>query len=225
MARLFSLMRRAEKMIMFAVFLPSKAGRNSIIGEAINLGLRDPALRVVGAISDRMAWGYRGDSDATGGVRLSSESPYVIREGGINVVRAVALTDQEVGKQLGDFVTEEILTTGKAIIHDKILVIDPLDPVNCVVAFGSHNLGYKASYANDENLVIVQGVPELAQAYAVHVLDVYDHYRFRASEAEAAADRIKKGLPKTDPRKGGFLSRTDNWQGRAYRGITEYFAG
>ena len=34
---------------------------------------------------------------------------------------------------------------------------------------GSHNLGFKASYANDENMLIVQGNQALAQAYAVHV--------------------------------------------------------
>ena len=51
---------------------------------------------------------------------------------------------------------------------------------NCTVIFGSHNLGYKASYANDENLVIVRGNRALAEAYAVHVIDVWEHYRFRA---------------------------------------------
>ena len=32
---------------------------------------------------------------------------------------------------------------------------------------------------NDENLLIVRGHKPLAHAYAVHVMDVYDHYRFR----------------------------------------------
>ena len=45
----------------------------------------------------------------------------------------------------------------------RLLILnDPTDPVNCTVAFGSHNLGYKASYANDENLVIVRGHQLLA---------------------------------------------------------------
>ena len=63
--------------------------------------------------------------------------------------------------------------------RDKIIVIDPLSE-DCVIATGSHYLGYKASYENDENLVIIRGNQELAQAYAVHILDVYDHYRYRA---------------------------------------------
>lgn len=77
---------------------------------------------------------------------------------------------------------KEILSAGFAIIHDKILVIDPFSD-NCVVVTGSHNLGHKASYDNDENLVIIEGNKKLAVAYATHVLDVYDHfaarYRFR----------------------------------------------
>jgi len=65
-----------------------------------------------------------------------------------------------------------------AIIHDKVIVIDPMSD-NCVVVTGSHNLGHRASYNNDENLLIVRGHKALAQAYATHILDVYDHYRFR----------------------------------------------
>jgi phosphatidylserine/phosphatidylglycerophosphate/cardiolipin synthase-like enzyme len=96
-------------------------------------------------------------------------------------------------------------------------VIDPLDPMNCVVAFGSHNMGYKASYSNDENLVIVQGHQALAEAYAVHALDVYDHYRFRAVEAELAAEKKK-----TDAF-DGFLDKTDAWQQKASRRLARYF--
>lgn len=73
---------------------------------------------------------------------------------------------------------KEILSAGFAIIHDKILVIDPFWD-NCVVVTGSHNLGHKASYDNDENLVIVQGNKKLAMAYATHILDVYDHFAAR----------------------------------------------
>jgi phosphatidylserine/phosphatidylglycerophosphate/cardiolipin synthase-like enzyme len=72
----------------------------------------------------------------------------------------------------------EILNAGFAIIHDKIMVIDPFS-VNSVVITGSHNLGHKASYDNDENLAIIKGNNKLAMAYATHVLDVYDHFAAR----------------------------------------------
>ena len=102
-------------------------------------------------------------------------------------------------------------------------MIDPLDPDNCVVAFGSHNMGYKASYSNDENLVIVRGHQALAEAYAVHVLDVYDHYRFRAVEAELKTKRrASAAAPAADPRWDGFLDTTDAWQARSSRRLSNY---
>jgi phosphatidylserine/phosphatidylglycerophosphate/cardiolipin synthase-like enzyme len=73
---------------------------------------------------------------------------------------------------------KELLSAGFAIIHDKILVIDPFAK-DCFVAMGSHNLGHKASYDNDENLLMIEGNRELAVAYATHVLDVYDHFSWR----------------------------------------------
>ena len=77
-----------------------------------------------------------------------------------------------------DYWTKELLTLGFAVIHDKICVIDPFSD-NCVVVVGSHNLGLRASTNNDENLLIIRGHRALAAAYATHVMDVYDHYRWR----------------------------------------------
>jgi phosphatidylserine/phosphatidylglycerophosphate/cardiolipin synthase-like enzyme len=73
---------------------------------------------------------------------------------------------------------KELLKAGFAITHDKIVVIDPFAD-DCVVITGSHNLGYQASYNNDENLVMIEGNKKLAMAYATHVLDVYDHFSWR----------------------------------------------
>jgi len=71
----------------------------------------------------------------------------------------------------------ELLKLGHAAIHDKILVVDPFSK-DAVVVTGSHNLGFKASYANDENMVIVRGNPQIAEAFAAHVLDVVNHYKW-----------------------------------------------
>ena len=74
--------------------------------------------------------------------------------------------------------SKEILNAGFAVTHDKIVVVDPFSE-NCAVVTGSHNLGHRASFNNDENLVIVRGQPALAAAYATHVLDIYDHFSWR----------------------------------------------
>ena len=89
----------------------------------------------------------------------------------------------------------ELLNAGFAITHDKIVVIDPFVD-NCVVVTGSHNLGYQASYNNDENLVMIKGNKKLAQAYATHVLDVYDHFSWRwAVNQKTSADANLKTKP------------------------------
>lgn len=99
------------------------------------------------------------------------------------------------GKVIPEGWMKEILNAGFAIIHDKVVVIDPFSD-NCVVVTGSHNLGHKASYDNDENLVIVQGNKELAVAYATHVLDVYDHFSWRWNVKtygnKGATEKLKK---------------------------------
>jgi phosphatidylserine/phosphatidylglycerophosphate/cardiolipin synthase-like enzyme len=223
MARLFSLMRKATRAILFLVFLPSRGGRHSIVSEAVTLGVNDPSLDVIGTVSDTQAmWGYREAKKTRSGKKLPAWSPHVFRTAGVKVVRATALTDAAIGHEIGDFSFDERLAAEKAVIHDKILVIDPMDPVNCIVAFGSHNLGYKASYSNDENLVIVQGAQDLALAYATHMLDVHDHYSFRAAEAEAAAD-TKSGKKDTDAW-DGFLSVSPNWQKKSSHRLADYFS-
>jgi phosphatidylserine/phosphatidylglycerophosphate/cardiolipin synthase-like enzyme len=162
-------------------------------------------------------WQFRPAKKKPDGTKVPAWSPHTFRTANVDVVRATAMTDREIRRQVGDFSNDETLTLGKAIIHDKILVVDPFDPDKCLVAFGSHNLGYKASYSNDENLVIVRGNEGLAQAYAAHVLDVWDHYRFRAAEAE----RSEKNQQGWD----GFLMTGGSWQAKASRRLSRLFVG
>ncbi|WP_231502019.1 phospholipase D-like domain-containing protein [Herbaspirillum sp. RV1423] len=100
---------------------------------------------------------------------------------------------------------KEILSAGFAVTHDKIVVIDPFSE-NCTVVTGSHNLGYKASYDNDDNLAIFTGQRALAQAYVTHVLDIYDHFSWRWMVQE-------KGAKAADT----MLSLTpDEWQSKYF---------
>ena len=99
---------------------------------------------------------------------------------------------------------KEILSAGFAIIHDKVVVIDPFSD-DCVVITGSHNLGHRASFNNDENLAIIRGNRKLAAAYASHVLDVYDHFAWRVAQK----DPRQKG--------DGFLKvKADEWQAKYF---------
>jgi phosphatidylserine/phosphatidylglycerophosphate/cardiolipin synthase-like enzyme len=217
---LYRLMRQAKDAILFAVFQPSVHGDTSIIAEAVSIGQKDRSLLVFGAVSDPSAMPVSPltrDRDGDGKISAAEQANTYIDQN-VQVVLATALGQDDLA---ANFEYEELLTTGKAIIHDKIVVIDPLSETNCTVAFGSHNLGYKASYCNDENLVIVRGRRDLVLAYAVHVIDVWEHYRFRAIQVE----NHEQGKRTFD----GFLRRDGSWQKPSLTAtramLSKYFAG
>jgi hypothetical protein len=207
LSMVFSIMRGAKQAILFLVFLPSRFGNQSIISEAVKVGQEEKDLFVMGAISDASAMpNYIVPPPKSASTKKPKTNKIVepavfTPKGAPNVlfIRAVQLMKQTV---TGDF-NPELLTLGHAVIHDKIVVVDPLSP-DCAVVTGSHNLGYKASYVNDENLLVTRGNQLLAQAYAVHIVDVYDHYKFRALQLDRASK--KKDLW------SGFLDNNDRWQ-------------
>lgn len=100
-----------------------------------------------------------------------------------------------------DFLTRQGGVIGYAIVHSKLIVVDPF--TNPVVVTGSHNFSGSASEKNDDNFIIVRGNQELALHYATHILSVYHHYRWLAY----VHDLQKKGKSP-----GGFLRETDLWQ-------------
>ena len=191
----------------------------SIVAKAVDLARDERSLMVYGAISDASVLpNYRVAEDLDGdGKKDRVIQPNMFEEENIHLVLASALSNKDL---IGAFEKQETSTVGRAIILDKIVVIAPLSDTDCTVIFGSHNLGYKASYANDENLVIVRGNRALAEAYAMHVIDVWEHYRFRAVQIE----RREQGKETWD----GFLQRDGEWQKHALTSararLASYFA-
>ena len=186
LAEVFDLMASAKQAILFLEFQP---GSPSVVDQAVKVQNDNPNLFVRGAVTDPKAAGV-------------FNTTLVHRSGdpAVEVVPASAITDQFA------FWQHELLKASPgahAIIHDKIVVIDPMSD-GCVVVTGSHNHGYRASYNNDENLLIVKGHKALAAAYAVHVLDVYDHYRFRYV------------LQKDGTNAFSGLDPTDGWQDKYF---------
>ncbi len=74
---------------------------------------------------------------------------------------------------------KELLGASMVNIHSKCIVLDPYG-ANPVVMTGSHNLGFKASSENDDNLVIIEGNASLASAYAVNIIAIYHTYRWNS---------------------------------------------
>jgi phosphatidylserine/phosphatidylglycerophosphate/cardiolipin synthase-like enzyme len=222
----YKLIDAAKQAVMFLTFLPGQSGRNNVIGEAALMAAQKKNLFVMGAISDPTAMpNYvapkKGEADTNTYVDAKGKKrklpPPAIWWPAGQQSRIVMIRAAAVRIPLGNL-RPELLTAGHAIIHDKIIVIDPLDEERCTVITGSHNLGYKASYCNDDNLLIVRGNRALAISYAVHVLDIYDHYVFRARLEQSLRDQLKAGKIKSfdeaasDTPAHGLLRLNSSWQ-------------
>jgi phosphatidylserine/phosphatidylglycerophosphate/cardiolipin synthase-like enzyme len=192
--QVFELIKEAQRAVLFLAFQP---GSPSILDAVAEAQAANPNLFVRGAVTDPKAV----DDFRTQLYHLSGKKPDA------TVVPAKAITDQF------SFWEHELLKdpAGHAIIHDKVVVIDPFSP-HCTVITGSHNLGYRASYNNDENLLIFTGKRKLAEAYAAHVLDVYDHYRFRYQVQQQGANAW------------AGLEATDQWQDKYFAADSPYRA-
>jgi phosphatidylserine/phosphatidylglycerophosphate/cardiolipin synthase-like enzyme len=101
---------------------------------------------------------------------------------------------------------KELLGASMVNIHSKVIVIDPFGQ-NPVVMTGSHNLGFKASNANDDNLVIIEGNGPLAAAYAINIVAIFQTYRWNSYvEAHRKDPAVWHGLVDNDTWQSTYLS-------------------
>ncbi len=227
--RMFELVNGAKQAVLFLAFDP---GNNSILDAAGQALAKNPDLFVRGALTSTQRAGNFADA-----LNRNQESEHgdgegmhvaVVGEAGKPKKKAAKGTAKAKGKAKASTEPDyraipagsltkndafgawegELYKYGHAIIHNKIVVIDPFSD-NCTVITGSHNLGYRASSNNDENMVIIRGHRGLAQAYACHVLDVYDHYAWRY------------WLHKFPDKFGKPLREDDQWQDNYIEGAAE----
>ena len=228
MQEIFDCMDEARDALYFLAFYP---GFPSIISKSEELRKQKPNLMIRGAVSSPQALprtGRRGFVPK-GAVQL------VRPEGDSEIIVATALE-----RVFGRWEKEILkLPDAHAIIHDKVMVINPMSD-DAIVILGSHNLGFKASYANDENLLIIRGNRALAMAYMVHILDVYDHYNFRRIVGSGPQPRRGdvdpshlnnlKRLVSENYYFDGFLEPSDRWQaaklsGRSLKELSYWLSG
>jgi len=194
LAEVFEIISNAQQAIIFLAFEP---GRPSIIDAIAAAQKARPSLFVRGTVTAAGAAGdfhtaISGDGDSPPPKRQRGDPPL---PEDYRVIHARGVTQ---GDAFGQW-EAELNQAGHAVVHDKIVVVDPFSD-NCVVVTGSHNLGYRASYNNDENMAIIRNHRAVAEAYAAHCLDVYDHYAWRywlSTEKDKAWH---------------FLSTDDTWQ-------------
>lgn len=197
LAALTEEVNKATEGILFLMFMPGSVGLFSTVAAKS----ADPTLYVRGVVSE-LPHG-RGDESAVD-VNLidgANHTPLhldIIQPEGI--AHPFAHFAEEVTRKqfLGGI--------GHAIIHSKVVVIDPFSKTkDPVVITGSHNFSSAASSKNDENFIIIKGDRALAEAYAVNIYGAYTHYRWRAF------------LSQTHKPFNG-LKDNDQWQARSLAG-------
>jgi phosphatidylserine/phosphatidylglycerophosphate/cardiolipin synthase-like enzyme len=196
LAAVSKLIENAERGVLFLMFSPGKSPLLDVITKRAS----EKGLYVHGVIST-MARGSTDRSQVT-----------LIHQSDRRVVPLKIVQPQGIRHNLSHWAAEvtrkEFLQgIGWAIVHSKVIVIDPFD-LRAAVVTGSHNFSKSASTKNDENMVIITGNSQLASAYAVNVKSVYDHFRWRAFVARAEDER-------KDPT--SFLRDDKEWQYEWFR--------
>jgi phosphatidylserine/phosphatidylglycerophosphate/cardiolipin synthase-like enzyme len=164
MSDVYQILSGAKQSVLFLAFMPGKAnseGSFHFLKELANVAVKNPGLFVRGAVSDP---------------DLTREFDLKVLSTGPNE-NAMISSPQGIFKNFDQW-REEIYKYGHAIIHDKTIVVDPFSK-DCAVITGSHNLGFRASSNNDENMLIIRGDQAVAQAYTAHIMDIFEHYRSR----------------------------------------------
>jgi len=177
MKQVYEVLRSAKQSVLFLAFMPGKAGSEGslhFLKELGKIAAARPALFVRGAVSDPA---------------LTKELDRACYRAGFND-NLLVVSPQCIWADFEAW-REEIYKYGHAVIHDKTIVVDPLSE-ECVVITGSHNLGFRASSNNDENMLIIRGDTAVAQAYAAHVMDIVEHYRARWYAAEKAREQARR---------------------------------
>jgi phosphatidylserine/phosphatidylglycerophosphate/cardiolipin synthase-like enzyme len=170
LAALKSVVDSATQGILFLMFMPGSAGVLSYVQARLN----DPGLYVRGVVSSLP--GGRDDE--------SKVDVNLVNGAQSNQTRLNIIQPEGISHSFANFAAEVtrkqfLSQVGYAIIHSKVLVIDPFSD-NATVVTGSHNFSKSASAKNDENFIVITGDRALAEAYTVNIVAAYDHYRWRA---------------------------------------------
>jgi len=202
MKEVFKLIENARESVLYLVFNP---GSPSIIEKIKETAAKRPKTKplfVRGAISDAKIAARSATTIVSSDILAKPDTYYT------DLVTGVAAIPGPFS-----YFEAELLKLGFSTIHDKILVIDPFSK-DCVVITGSHNLGYAASYKNDENMVILKKDKAIAQAYAAHILDIVNHFKWRyklQSKIIKAGAKTLAEKKKVLDKEWGDLKENDDW--------------
>ncbi len=197
LAALDEVVTAAKEGILFLMFQP---GGTATLGTVRKLQQQKKSLYIKGVVSTLPTDAKDDESAVTVEVHGAAKSTVnldVVQPQG--VLHPFASWAATVTRK--EFLTMQGGVIGYAIVHSKLIVVDPF--TNPIVVTGSHNFSGSASTNNDENFIIVRGNQELARHYAAHILSVYQHYRWLA---------FVNGLQGKGKSPDGYLKENDRWQ-------------
>jgi phosphatidylserine/phosphatidylglycerophosphate/cardiolipin synthase-like enzyme len=89
-------------------------------------------------------------------------------------------------------------------LHTKILLVDPLKAAPTVIS-GSANFSPNSTISNDENMLVIQNDPDVADVYFTEYARIFNHFyaRYWASQLNKAP---------ADAETHSFLAEDDSWQ-------------
>lgn len=195
----------AKEGILFLMFNPGPVGTllNDIVERTTSASpTYDPHLHVHGVVNQ--------DPSTTKHPVVGLLHRGDLTEADIDVVLPAAV-DQDFAFWLKN------LNYSLVMVHSKCIVVDPFGERPSIMT-GSHNMGPKASGKNDDNLIIIDGQPRLAEAYAVYTMGVYNQYRWRYYQREASkGDLAATGAaPDAAPTWAGLVNNAD-WQAKYFQ--------
>jgi phosphatidylserine/phosphatidylglycerophosphate/cardiolipin synthase-like enzyme len=174
------IVRGANEGVLFLMFIPGNSG---VLQQLEKLADDKPELLIRGVVSELP----KGREDERAGpsttVRVTlfgTPKEPIMPARDFDVVQPEGMDHPAAGWAVETTHNQFTSGVGYAIIHSKVLVVDPLSDEPTVVT-GSHNFSKSASGSNDENFIVVKGDKALAEAYAVNVEAAYHHYAGRAS--------------------------------------------
>jgi phosphatidylserine/phosphatidylglycerophosphate/cardiolipin synthase-like enzyme len=223
-----SLIKNAENGILFLFFNPGQFSphdeHSTLLQTVVECAQVSSNLYVRGVVNQKIS-GLTDDDGAPVNDASSNNDekgaphdptlsvPVVLYQGSAPPVRAPAnvLVPAAIKTNFAGW-ESELLSMG-VMVHSKVVVLDPFGEKPVVMA-GSHNLGPKASRANDDNLVILEGegARAVAIAYALNIIAIYQEYRWRNYVATHRANAPWQGLVRSDKWQIGHLANTADCQ-------------
>jgi hypothetical protein len=205
---LSGLINGANDSILFLMFEPGNSGLLQVIQSRLSPASEhfNDKLYIHGVANSLKPGGF-GNTLSVNLVSRGNAKPFDLRAVQPEGVKNLSGWADEVGRY--DFLmqkdprTGRMGTIGHAIVHSKIIVIDPF--TNPVIITGSHNFSVSASSKNDENVIVIKDNKELAERYCVNIMAAYQHYRWRSYLLQCQIDG-------KDPWQG--LKKDDLWQSK-----------